>query len=121
MFKPTFPSKLRLRSNTQFREVYQRSRRFAAKSLTVLARPNQLEYARIGASIAKKNIRHAVARNRIKRIIRESFRHRHPQLGGIDIVIRVNKGADSLSNHELQQQLEQQWTLLTSYYQKSRS
>ena len=38
---------------------------------TVIARPNDGPHARLGLAIAKKHVRRAVDRNRIKRLVRE--------------------------------------------------
>ena len=46
---------------------------------------NDLEYGRLGIGIAKKKIKKAVERNRIKRIAREVFRNGH--FNGIDMVL----------------------------------
>ena len=46
---------------------------------------NDLEYGRLGIRIAKKKIKKAVERNRIKRIAREVFRNGH--FNGIDMVL----------------------------------
>lgn len=59
--------------------------------------------------MAKKHLRRAVDRNRMKRQIRESFRLQQQALAGLDIVVLSRKGMDSLSNDEFSQQLTQQW------------
>lgn len=58
-------------------------------ALDVLAAPNRLEIARIGLIVPKKVIPTAVARNRIKRLLREWFRARQDELLGVDIVARI--------------------------------
>ena len=45
--------------------------------------------ARLGLVVTKKGNRTAVRRNRIKRIIRDRFRHRQSELEGYDLVIQV--------------------------------
>lgn len=65
---------------------------------------------RVGLVIAKKNVRLAVQRNRVKRIIRETFRHRQHELAPIDIVVLVRKGIDELSNEELHQSFHGLWS-----------
>lgn len=41
--------------------------------------------------VAKRNIRLAVNRNRIKRLIRETFRQQQRKLGGLDFVVVVRR------------------------------
>ena len=80
----------------------------------MLCRPNELGEARLGLAIAKKNCRLAVARNRLKRIIRESFRTHQASLGGLDIVVMNQQGAEALSNRELFDSLAAHWQRLTA-------
>ena len=75
----------------------------------ILAKPNNLGYNRLGLVIAKKNIRLAVQRNRIKRLMRESFRHQAPNNKGIDAIVLARKGLDTLDNAIISQILNQQW------------
>ncbi|KAA8731237.1 ribonuclease P protein component [Acinetobacter qingfengensis] len=74
---------------------------------------------RIGVVVAKKKVRRAHERNRIKRISRESFRLNQHQLSGFDIVVMPKIGIEKISNAELHQQLDMTWTklkrLLTKY------
>lgn len=59
---------------------------------TLICLPNEREFSRIGISVHRK-IRGAVKRNRIKRIIRESFRlERELFPGKADIVFTVRLG-----------------------------
>ena len=66
----------------------------------------------IGITLAKKCIRKANQRNRIKRLIRESFRHRTQQLPNIDIVVVGKTGADNLTNDEIYAVLDKLWKKL---------
>lgn len=80
--------------------------------ILLLARSNDLGRARLGLVIAKKNIRLACQRNRIKRIVRESFRHQQDYLGGIDVIVLARRNLDQLSNPEIFQLLQKQWRRL---------
>lgn len=64
---------------------------------------------RLGLVIAKKHVRHAHERNRIKRLTRESFRLQQHNLPPIDAIVLARKGVDSLSNQQLQQALHGLW------------
>lgn len=57
------------------------------------ARPNTLEYARLGLIVSKRVERHAVKRNRIKRILREIFRvsRQDERIKTMDWVIRLRR------------------------------
>jgi ribonuclease P protein component len=77
-----------------------------------LARENSFTYPRLGLVIAKKNVRLATHRNRIKRIIRESFRLQHQPLKGIDTVVLARRGLDQLDNAALRKIFDQLWQQL---------
>lgn len=62
-------------------------RRSSDRFFTVLARDNGREYPRLGIAVGKKRVRRAVTRNRIKRLVRESFRQHAATLGGVDVVV----------------------------------
>jgi ribonuclease P protein component len=50
-----------------------------------------------------------VARNRIKRIVRESFRQRQDRLSGLDLVVLNHPAAGSASNAQMTDSLERHW------------
>ena len=58
--------------------------------------------ARLGIVVAKKNIKLAVDRNRLKRLVRESFRKQQLGLLGLDIVVIIKKDATGLSEWWIQ-------------------
>lgn len=75
----------------------------------ILAKPNNLEHDRLGLVIAKKHIRLAVDRNRIKRLIRESFRQQSRNSMGIDAIVLARKGLGDLDNSTVTKIVNQQW------------
>lgn len=83
--------------------------------MLILARPNQLSHARVGLVIAKKNVRLAVDRNRVKRTIRESFRLTSASLPDLDIVVLARRGLGELDNRTLQQLVNNSWLRLVKY------
>ncbi|MGY0218604.1 ribonuclease P protein component [Endozoicomonadaceae bacterium StTr2] len=105
-----FGRRLRLLKAADFQRVFQRATyKSSHRQILVLARPAEGDHPRLGLVIAKKNIRLAVDRNRVKRLIRESFRHRQHELGAIDFVVLARRGLDELDNTAIQQLLEKQW------------
>lgn len=105
-----FSKTLRLLNASDFQCVFNDAPlRASHKNILILARPNGLPYPRLGLVIAKKNVRHAVQRNRIKRIARESFRLRQQDLAGIDAIILARRELDQLDNAALHLLYAQQW------------
>ncbi len=84
----------------------------SSNAFTFLAKPNDLGKPRLGLTIAKKRVKKAVARNRIKRLTRESFRLNQHELPNIDIIVMAKNGTDTLSNQELATQLTKLWQKL---------
>lgn len=74
--------------------------------------PNQCGHPRIGLAVSKKNVRKAVDRNQIKRVIRESFRQQS-SLPAVDIVVIAKRGCsikNTTSNKvQLREALEIAW------------
>ena len=87
-------------------------------SITILVTPNPDNNNRLGLAIAKKRVKLAVQRNRIKRQIRESFRLNQHNLPHIDIVVMVKSGTDKLENKEINQQLEKIWRKVIQRHKK---
>ena len=78
----------------------------------MLAAPNMLAHPRLGLAISRKVAKTAVARNRIKRIVRESFRTHRGRLDALDIVVLARPGLAERSNKELATALKTLWTRL---------
>jgi len=95
----TFPRHIRLLSSREFQAVFRdKSSRSSDQRWTLLARPNTLENARLGMAISKRVLKNAVDRNRIKRIVRESFRCHQQELGGLDIIVMCRNEVKQLAN-----------------------
>ncbi|PHM57746.1 ribonuclease P protein component [Xenorhabdus hominickii] len=92
-----------------FTYVFQQPQRASTAEITVLGRLNELGHPRIGLTVAKKNVKRAHERNRIKRLSRESFRLNQHNLPSMDFVILVRKGVAELDNRELTEALGKLW------------
>lgn len=57
----------------------------------MLAKPNRLSFPRLGIVVSKKIFPHAVQRNLVKRMARESFRHAQQELLGLDVIIQLHR------------------------------
>lgn len=84
-----FPRSHRLRKREDFNAVYEAKVRESRGPLTVYARPNGLPHSRMGISTSRK-VGIAARRNRIRRLLRESFRQlQHELPRGYDLLVIV--------------------------------
>ena len=104
-----FNRESRLLTPGQFQAVFKNATRFSSKHFTVLITPTTKQEKRLGLAIAKKRVKLAVQRNRMKRLVRESFRLKRNELPEIDIVVMVKSGIDELDNKQITAQIEKIW------------
>jgi ribonuclease P protein component len=99
----------RLLNAADFGRVFECATRSRDRLFTVLYHQNTTNRARLGLAISKKHCRRASARNRIKRVVRESFRQSKDLLAGFDVVVINQPGAAIASNIELFESLDGHW------------
>jgi len=104
-----FTRQHRLVKAQDYQLVFEQPGKSTDSYFTVLARNNERNFARLGLAIAKKRVKRAVERNRIKRLIRESFRHHHSSLPGLDYVVLTKNGVEQVNNHTLLSSLAKHW------------
>ena len=84
--------RLRLRRTSDVRRVYDQGRSWAHPFLVLVARPNGLDFSRVGVTASRK-VGGAVARNRAKRLLREAARRLYPQWeSGWDVMLVARAG-----------------------------
>jgi ribonuclease P protein component len=92
--RATFRPHERINDPRDFRRAFERKRSASDLALVVYGVENGRDYPRLGISIGRKKVRRAVARNQIKRLLREAFRLGKEELpAGIDLVV-VPRSAD---------------------------
>jgi len=104
---------LRLLTAEDYKQVFAQPVRSSDRYFTVLARFDEKQpLPRLGLAVAKKHVRRAVDRNRIKRLLRESFRTHQQQLQGLDFVVLVKPGIHKADNSALFSSMEKHWQRL---------
>jgi ribonuclease P protein component len=92
-----------------FQRVFKHGKKRRGAFFMLISCENGGKQARLGLAIAKRHVPLAVARNRVRRIIRESFRHYQSALKGKDIVVIAQTPLLELCNLRLKEELTQQW------------
>jgi ribonuclease P protein component len=98
-----------LHQPAEFRACKQRGRRFADELFSVAVLKNGETHPRLGLAMATRTCGGAVARNRLKRLTRESFRLHQHLLPPVDITIAAREAAASAERAVLRASLERLW------------
>lgn len=97
------PPQARVRAKAEFTQVFETGKR-VAEPLMALHWLHDTHAPRIGLAVSRKVDPNAVGRNRIKRVLRDAFRHLRPQLrpGAYVIVARAAaRQADNVALRDL--------------------
>ncbi len=114
-----FNRSLRLLKAADFRTVFDDVKvKAPSDSCLLLARPNKLDIPRIGFILSKKNVKHAVQRNRVKRFTREYIRLHQQDMPALDIIFLGRKGIDRLDDQQLHQLIAKQFIKLKKRSEK---
>lgn len=116
-----FTRQQRLLKPAEFKRVFADACKVGNQYLTLLAKENELNHPRLGLAIAKKHVKTAVGRNRIKRQVRESFRLHQEDLGGFDIIVLSRVGCNQADPRELRASLDTLWLKLVKRCAQSSS
>ena len=104
-----FPPSHRLKTRSDFDRVFSTPKRSGGRFFTVLAVPNACSESRLGLIVSRKVDRRAVGRNRVKRLVRESFRTHVWSAHGVDVVVLAKAGAASAPSDEVFNELRRHW------------
>jgi ribonuclease P protein component len=102
-----------LHQPAEFRAVRQRGKKFADAYFSVSVVANHESCPRLGLAIATRTLGSAVARNRIKRLARESFRLNQHQLPSVDVMVSAREAARLALPRDLRASLEKHWKSIT--------
>ena len=95
----------KLRSNSDFKIVYNEGLSKANRYLVMYVRENNTDNNRLGISVSKK-IGNSVERHYFKRCVKESYRlHEEMFSSGLDIVVLARQGAKGIKYKEIESAL----------------
>ncbi len=72
-------------------------------SMRSLPGTNKVAHGRIALAVPKRQLKRAVDRNRVKRILRESFRHQSADTVNLDMLVTLNSAPTAMMRHAIRQ------------------
>jgi ribonuclease P protein component len=132
-----FPRTAKLLNPVEFKRVFKRNIVSSDRYFRVLGRPNDVQCSRLGMAVSRQVDKRAVGRNRIKRVIRESFRcffdspstelesgqiSADAQGGAqsfVDLVVLPRRECATICNRQLFQSLEAHWSRISGSIEKN--
>jgi ribonuclease P protein component len=103
------PRAHRLLAKPQFDAVQRSGLRSSDALFLVSAKLNSLDHPRLGLAVGVRAAGGAVARNRIKRRVREYFRQHRHQLPMVDLVVNARAAAAAASYEQTSASLGVHW------------
>jgi ribonuclease P protein component len=95
----------RIRRSVDYRQIMIEGHKFKAPHFIFRWRVNRAGIQRLGISVSKK-VGNSCARNRVKRRLREFFRHNRQKLpSGVDLVIIAAQGSSNMETREIFEEL----------------
>jgi ribonuclease P protein component len=105
----SFPKAARLIHPREFKQVFANGQRQSDACFTLISLANTGEQPRLGLVAARKTLRRAVDRNRVKRLVRESFRLHRAGLPARDIIVMARGAIGAKAGPELRESLARHW------------
>lgn len=108
----SLPPSARLRSAADYAALRAVKGRLNGTLFAIRYGPGAAADARMGMAVSRKVSKRAVDRNRIKRVVRESFRQRRATLPLLDMLVIARSAAAAADNATLRAELERLWSRL---------
>jgi len=109
-----------LTNKLNFNDVLSSNTGSEDETFSVFYVKNKTNSCRLGVSLPKKIIAKATTRNRIKRLIKNSFSMFFQETAGIDVVVRAKKEPQPDTNDKMLQSLGQHWKTIMNQHNKKK-
>jgi len=106
------PPSARLRRAVEFAALRHAPGRLDTRYFLIRYRANEVGFARLGLAVSRRVSKRAVDRNRIKRNVRESFRHARARLPAFDLLLIARQQAATAGGAVLRADLDAAWSRL---------
>jgi ribonuclease P protein component len=110
----SLPRTARLLKPGDFAALKGKSKRIGVRHFLAEFSPNQHLTCRLGQAVSRRVSKRAVDRNRIKRLVRESYRHVRSELPCVDILLIARSSAVQTPATELREDLTALWKKLAA-------
>lgn len=107
----TFPKTARLRKRTEFLQLASAQHKTTVRGFLVVWRENNLQTARLGITASKKT-GCAVVRNRVKRHLREFFRHNRLGMAAVDVNVIARRESAQMTYPDIVRELNKAFRLI---------
>ena len=102
----TFPRRAHLRTSAQYQAVFAEGKRLSSACFRLhVFLPGNASEPRLGVAVSKRVDKSAVVRNRLRRQVKEVFRHNRAELNNGDYVVIAKPDAAKADNHTLRSEL----------------
>ncbi|MEO7014692.1 MAG: ribonuclease P protein component [Dokdonella sp.] len=110
----SLPRTARLLKAGDFAALRGNSKRISARHFLAEFSLNDQPTCRLGQAVSRRVSKRAVDRNRIKRLVRESYRHVRSELPCVDILMIARSSAVNTASSALREDLASLWKKLAS-------
>lgn len=107
-----FPRAARMLKPGDFARLRGAGRRIGSRYFSAEYRTTDDTAARVGLAVSRRVSKLAVQRNRLKRLVRESFRHRRAAFAPLDVLVIARSAAVVIPGPELLADLDLLWSKL---------
>jgi ribonuclease P protein component len=106
------PPRARLRSAAEFKTLRLAPGRLETRHFLFRYAASPELQSRLGLAVSRRVSKKAVQRNRIKRLVRESFRHSRTRMPPLDVLVIPRAHASKVMSEALRADLERAWPRL---------
>lgn len=110
----SYPRTARLLKPGDFAALRGRSKRIGVRHFLAEYSSNEQPTCRLGQAVSRRVSKRAVDRNRIKRLVRESYRHALGDLPCVDILLIARSSAVKTPSADLRDDLSALWKKLAA-------